>query len=1154
MEEVHTRKGETARIEHGLFATVWDGFGNVIGERVIVIGYEHKNILRRNDVSRKFNVEFIPGKALVVGDYGLKGGGKCFSKCGTATNSPDALAKIKEGISNDRRINRGKEQHNQFEISENIDLLLTACKNSVIENIVISLKYLSGLKVYEFTSPIQTAISLLKCLENEGIWEQVTWTEVRKKIANLSRKLLLYSFHKEKNKVQMFSSTKDALLPVSNGIIDRIIEEERNFPENGLLCEMKAILAIMKSMKDSERWYKSFIRRGKDLFEIIYNQDVQALTELLTDIRELVSEKVNHRMSVHLFYLDFISIQEIETRVDFLSTFLQRYQSAKWQILYPIIEEIEPILFSTSELSHKTLLFLGDSKKVGLKALAGFNTYLLADNWRIRERIAVILMKIVNSSSELKGEAEDVIADRIVFETDIRVKDILSDPAIVEASHALIEASWERKKERFERLLDEEKAILMRLETKFHQCKVEEQAGMLEVLKNQRTNFEKQLDGINQLAGRLGKAIDFLDSYEAFTSDFKNTILSAIQESHLNLERNIDRKFSDVMHKLASHSPRSSLTSLYYMPNSSNYFLGRESELSQMQHYLEKFKKKTFILAVVGIGGVGKTQLILEFANQNREYFGATWYINAESRSKIEASFMEMADILQIDMTLKISDLTRKVLIHLGRQIIPWLLVYDGVVNPKDIDSFVPHGKGMVLITSRNSCWDLCIPLQGLDRESSLVLLENMTRIERSTCAERIAEELGDLPLALCQAAAFIKQTNADYEEYYNIIVSRASSILDLNENTESLAFSWNINLLQIAEENKTCRHWLECLAYLSPNSIPDKLSRSIFEQIESKDNLFNYKRIIKLALGYSLIEVNEKKCINMHKLVQSFIRKAVVKDTDVPLVLETVFLSLFTIEQELELNKSLVDHLQFFLSIYKANSAESGELYSRLGVYFLEIMRNIPLASSCMHSAIKIKVEKYGKTSPEAASSYNNLGNVFFEQLDLKQAIYYYRKALSIKQRHLEPNALELAYSYNNLGICHFQESNMPEAVTYILKAMKIMKMHLGEDDISITTTYMNLGMAYDEMGDYDDAERYLKLAMDVRAAQLPAKHQDIADCLLNLGILHSKTNDNAKGVKEIRQAYDMLVECLGVDNPASKNAKDVLQNLENKIRVSIT
>ncbi|OMJ87656.1 hypothetical protein SteCoe_10582 [Stentor coeruleus] len=1149
-EVIRTRTGETILFSQDMKAIVLDSFNNLIESSLPVIF--KPSVVNFNC---KLWAEYYKNKAVVIGDYGLKGGGICACRCFASKNTGGSLNEIKVKVTTSNSKPSLNQREVQHEIAENLDDLKKAVSSSILENIVLSINYLSETSLDDYSSPLTASLIMLECLSMESIWEQVSWSEVRKKIGTTARRLLLYSYYKATNRVQMFAETKDRVIPFANSIIDRIVEEEENFPENGLLCEIKAILAIIKVIKDSERWYKSWIKKGKNLIDIFFNKDLESIVSFTKDFADFIFTKLQHRMSIHLFCLDYISNQENDFRVEWLSKFLTEFHTSKWQILYAVINEIEPVLLSsTFSKTQKSLIFLGNQNAAGLKSLASFNSYLLSNNWRIREKVAVILVRLTQSE-DLKQEAEEVIAERVVFETDLRVKDIFNDPSLVQTSQELILKTWERKKDRFERLLEQEKDILIGLEKKLADSKASEKASIMDILQNQRANFEKQVKELNFLLGKLGKTADFLEKYENYTTQVKNDILSAIQDSTARLERNFDRKFSDVMHKLSCKSPRNDTSSLFFMPNSSQQFIGREKELDTLKGLIEKFKKKVCVLAVVGMGGVGKTQLVLEFASQNRELFGSMWFINAESKSKIESGFLDIAQALSIDMEMKTNDIIRKVLMHFSKMRDLWLLVYDGVINSRDVDSFIPQGRGVILTTSRNPCWDLSITLQGFCRKESLELMKNITRLKLNKAAEILAEEMGDLPLAVCQAACYMKQTKSDFDEYLTMYKNRVSGVFEPTIiSGNSLISSWKLSLEQISEESETCRLWIECLSYLSPSRIPDSLSKSIFEKIEHKDNLIKYKKHLKLALDYSLIEVDDNKNINMHKLVQNFIRKLNYQDSQCIDVLIEVFLEMFTMEHEIEFIKNIVDHLAFFVTNIKTDNPQIGELYSRLGIYYLEVLKNIEIASNYIHLALKSKVEKYGKTSLEAASMYNNLGNVFFEQNDLKQAIFYYRKALNIKKRILDPNALEVAYSYNNLGICFFQQSNMPEAVNYILKAMEIMKSYLGEDDVMITTTYMNLGMAYDEMGQYDKAEKYLQQAMDVRILKLPQKHPDIADCLLNLGILHSKTNNMKSALRETKKAYLMLEETLGNDNPTTKNAREHYQKLLKISKVSIT
>jgi tetratricopeptide (TPR) repeat protein len=1130
MEVLITKRGETVKFINKNTAIVFDNFNNVIEAGVPVLYLKSKG----STFIPSFNSEFIRGKGLIIGNYGLKGGGQCFSKCMYPKES-STMSQVNSKMISD--VNHPI--RDQSEISDQLDQLISGCNKSIIGNIVLSINFLSSLQPSDFASPINVSISLLQCLGIEGIWEQLSWAEVRKKIASLSRKLLIYSYYKSPDRVKVFSNAKNNILDLTQSIIDRILEEEDNFPENGLLYEMKAITALIKTLKDSDRWYKSLISNGKNIFDIFFSADPMALKDFISTFSDFLKTKIENRMSIHLSCLDYISKQEISLIVDFLSRLMEEFKESKWELLYSIIDEVEPVLLSKlSTKSQKELLFFGNKKSVGIKSFAGFNFYTFSDNWRIREKVVVVLVKLIAANTGLKNSAQEVIAERIIFETDRRVKDILNDPTLVEESHDLIQRSWEVKKDRFEELLIQERSILESLEKKVGESQGTEHANLLAALQAQRDNFEKQINEISQVAASLGKASNFLEKYQDMAQNIQEKFLS-IQLSNQELERNIDRKFSVLMHKITARSPKSNNLELFSVPNSSNFFIGRDKELEDMNSILNKFKKKVCTLALVGMGGIGKTQLALEFANQKIDYFGPVWFMSADSRSKIEAGFFEIAEVLNINLELKQAEIFRKIFVWLSQQKKPWLLILDGLVNPKDIEDFAPHGKGMILITSRYPYWDLVITIKELDRKYSLQLLENISNIDIDESAEQLAEELADLPIAVCQAASFIMQTNSDYEEYL-ILLKNRQSIPRLNEPLQS---SWNISLLQISEENKSCRSWLECLAFLSPNGIPENLSKAVFEYIDNTKDLMKYKQVIKLALGYSLIEVDNKKWISMHKLVQNFIRRLSKKLDFVIEVLENVFLSLFTMDQDIEIKKSLADHLKFFLSTFKSSSADSGELHTRLGIFYLEVLRNVSLASSFMHTALKIQVEKFGKSSLEAAHVYNNLGNVYFEQSDIKQAISYYQKGLSNKLRNLESNAIEIAYSYNNLGISYLELKDMQKAIEFLSKAMEIMKIHLDESDISITTIYLNLGIAYDEINKFDKAESYLNLAYNIRSKIFKPPNPDVADCLLNLGILHRKMNKKKQGLQEITQACEILNECLGSDHPSTINAKEHLE-----------
>ena len=104
-----------------------------------------------------------------------------------------------------------------------------------------------------------------------------------------------------------------------------------------------------------------------------------------------------------------------------------------------------------------------------------------------------------------------------------------------------------------------------------------------------------------------------------------------------------------------------------------------------------------------------------------------------------------------------------------------WLLVFDNAEDPAGLAPFLPGGPGHVVITSRNPGWQEVatpLPVEVFTRAESVDVLRGRVPALAAELAEEIAEELGDLPLAVAQAAAFLDETGMDPAEYLRLSTS----------------------------------------------------------------------------------------------------------------------------------------------------------------------------------------------------------------------------------------------------------------------------------------------------------------------------------------------------------------------------------------------
>ena len=165
--------------------------------------------------------------------------------------------------------------------------------------------------------------------------------------------------------------------------------------------------------------------------------------------------------------------------------------------------------------------------------------------------------------------------------------------------------------------------------------------------------------------------------------------------------------------------------------------------------------------ALQGFGGVGKTAVATEYAYRNRSEYDLVWWIPAEQITLVRSSLAALAVKLGLEAASAtgIEATTTAVLdaLRRGEPISRWLLIFDNADQPEDLKSFIPQGPGDVLITSRNHAWKQeveTVPVDVFSRHESVQFLgKRVTKGLSEQDADRLAEQLGDLPLALVQRA-----------------------------------------------------------------------------------------------------------------------------------------------------------------------------------------------------------------------------------------------------------------------------------------------------------------------------------------------------------------------------------------------------------------
>ena len=288
------------------------------------------------------------------------------------------------------------------------------------------------------------------------------------------------------------------------------------------------------------------------------------------------------------------------------------------------------------------------------------------------------------------------------------------------------------------------------------------------------------------------------------------------------------------------------------------------------------------VVALHGLGGVGKTQLAVEYAWQNFGKYDLAWWINAEQPALIEPQVAALAELLALPATGL--DQARAVLEALRRRD-RWLLIFDDAKDPADIRPWLPGGDGHVLVTSRNPVWGaICqkVEIHVMTPPEATTLLRRRVPTIGAAEAMALAQELGFLPLALEQAASYMERTGALPAAYLHRFRSRRKQMLASGTDLAyggNIDSAWSLALSQLTGQVPAAATLLQLCAFCAPEPIPLTLFRLsheflpavLAEAIHGDDPNGSLDDLIAEILRFSMAR-RHGDALQLHRLMQDVI------------------------------------------------------------------------------------------------------------------------------------------------------------------------------------------------------------------------------------------------------------------------------------------
>ncbi|MCW9035485.1 MAG: FxSxx-COOH system tetratricopeptide repeat protein [Rhodospirillales bacterium] len=518
-------------------------------------------------------------------------------------------------------------------------------------------------------------------------------------------------------------------------------------------------------------------------------------------------------------------------------------------------------------------------------------------------------------------------------------------------------------------------------------------------------------------------------------------------------------------------------------------FTGREELLTSLHDALQSNQATSLTQAVAGLGGVGKTELALEYAHRFGGDYGLVWWLRAETPESLMTSFVELAPYLGLEADGQDETAQRNQIKTLLAQRKDWLLVFDNAEKPSDLNDFLPGGEGHVLITTRRQTWDSAhpFPIDVMTEDEAVKLLLKGKPNEDKETALALAQDLGCLPLALSHAIAYTGEAKIDFVAYRQLLANSGPKLLAkqvANKGTyeKTVATTWAISMEKLSEDAKAL---LTFLSFMAPEEIPLDMIKDHGEHLPSSLNEalsdgLRCTEMIRELRCYSLVSREEgregEENLSLHRLVQEVTRHSLEEDkfdhwltTSIKILKEALpWFPHNTYDREVAKGVDrLQNHCLTAAEMGKKNQCaleETSTLFTNIGFYRWMRADNRG-AESLYKTALEVGEKALGEDHPGVAIGLSNLAQLYQDTNRLVKAEPLMERALEVDKKAFGDDHPNVARDLNNLAGLYEATNRLDKAEPLYERAVIIFVASLGEDHPNTQTVINNLAGLRAEM-----------------------------------------------------------------------------------------
>jgi hypothetical protein len=656
--------------------------------------------------------------------------------------------------------------------------------------------------------------------------------------------------------------------------------------------------------------------------------------------------------------------------------------------------------------------------------------------------------------------------------------------------------------------------------------------------------------------------------------------LQAALLAHIVDQQGLDRDYFGTVDRLChlvlkEDWPKEKLAKPTLLPYASlgDLFIGRDDDLVRLHDSLNRSAGAAITSsALLGLGGMGKTRLAVEYAARYADDYTALLFAIAETPDDLHRNLAALTGVLGLRALNAADDATRLqgVLDRLGNN--PgWLLILDNVDSTEAaeaVGSLMGRLRGgRVLLTSRLASVPaefarLDLDLLAPDDAAGFMLRRTAGRRRiapgDATDAAALAKDLGYLALALEQAGAYIaaaplRMSLADYRALLRDSFAEVMEWSDplVTHYPRAVAATWQTS---VAKLDAAARALLERLAFLAPDPVPATLLDVAAPGVGPDEarrglrGLATYLLISGAADGHSF---------TVHRLMQDVTRREMeAAGTARERLTEALgwVSAAFVGDPQDVRSWPVLDPLTPHADAVAAHADAArivdptARLMSRMGVLLLAKALHAR-AEPLMRRALAIGEARLGNDHPTVAIRLNNLAALLQATNRLGEAEPLMRRALAINEASLGKDDPNVATDLNNLGGLLRATNRLGEAEPLMCRALAIDEASLGKDHPTVARDLSNLASLLQDTNRLGEAELLMRRALAIDETSLGKGHPSVARDLNNLAALLRDTSRLGEAEPLLRRALAITEASLGNDHP---NVATALSNLAELLRTT--